>query len=186
MNSTLNWRLRMAAGHSHHVFHQGRNRNQVFQSPIEKSYFLELVQICAGKRKCTVHSYCLMSNHFHLLVTSAEEGGLSAMMRDVLGQYAIWFNRLNMRSGAVWNGPYKSLAIDSDSYILACMKYIELNPCKARIVSKPEDFKWSSYRINAMGNSSNIITMHQSYADLSSDPVERLLAYREFCVNQLD
>jgi putative transposase len=160
MDAVQNKLARMQDTHSHHVFHRGKNRERVFYSDLERAFFLELCSKYSKITNCELHAYCLMSNHFHLLVTPKVVGGLSEMMRMILSKYARWFNKLHLRSGAVWGRKFQSIAIDSDIYVLSCMKYIELNPCRAGIVDEPEEFFWSSYRANALGVSSRMIEQH--------------------------
>jgi putative transposase len=181
MNTAQSKVLRMQNSHTHHLLNRGRNRECVFFSELEKLFFLQLCEKHSKEAHCKIHAYCLMANHFHLLITPEVPGALSTMMMNVLGQYAQWFNRMHMRSGSVWGTPFKSIAIDSDNYLLSCMRYIELNPCRAGLVINPEDYVWSSYLVNAFGNESSMIHFHNSYLDLASDFEARLFKYRILC-----
>jgi putative transposase len=186
MDATENKQARMQATHTHHVFHRGRNRRRVFITYIEYSYFLELCKKYSEVTDCEIHAFCLMPNHFHLLVTPKKPGKLSEMMMMILGLYARWFNQKHMRTDAVWSRRFKSIAIDSDSYLLNCMIYIELNPCRANIVQEPGEYNWSSYCVNAIGISNPFIKPHDSYLELSAKPNFRLLKYRMLCDDYLE
>jgi putative transposase len=184
MNAALNRQLRMGTSHTHHVFHRGQNYQTVFHSQIERDFFLGLCAKYAASTKCEIHSYCLMSNHFHILLTPSKCGGLSLMMKEVLGQFARWSNQLHMKSGSVWNGSFKSLAIDSNNYLLSCMKFIELIPCRADLVNQPREYEWSSYRTNAHGSYSSFVSPHPVYRELGENLDLRMLEYQRLFVNE--
>jgi putative transposase len=96
-----------------------------------------------------------------------------------LGRYVPYVNTTYQRSGTLWEGRYKSSLIQSESYLLACMRYIELNPVRAGICPDPAHYRWSSYRANALGETNSLLTPHQLYATLALDDTRRQIAYRE-------
>src|ERR1017187_9011678 len=99
--------------------------------------------------RMTVHAYVLMTNHVHLLVTPETESSLSKTMQSIGRRYVQYFNHVYGRTGTLWEGRYKSTLIDSERYLLTCMRYIELNPVRAEMLAHPGDYPWSSYRANA-------------------------------------
>ncbi len=132
------------SGATYHLMERGVRRNTIFQDDIDYKYFLKILRKCAEKNECSIHAYCLMSNHFHLLL---ETGNIkiSDFMRDLASKYAIYYNRKYELKGHVFEGRYKSCLITTDEYFLQTSRYIHLNPVKANIVKKPSDYRWSSY-----------------------------------------
>ena len=99
-------------------------------------------------------------------------------MKVIGSRYAQYFNKAYKRTGTLWEGRHKSSLVQSDRYLLTCMRYIELNPVAARMVDKPEQYRWSSYLSNAWGES-GIVTRHDEYLKLDRDEERRLHCYRE-------
>jgi putative transposase len=108
------------------------NREPCFFGEGDYSAYLEFMAIAAQKSRCHVHAYVLMTNHVHLLVTPMQEYGVSACMQSLGKRYVQYINRTYRRTGALWEGRYKAGLIDSRAYLLTCMRYIELNPVRAR------------------------------------------------------
>ena len=119
-----------------------------------------------------------MTNHVHLLVTPLEKRGTSLMMMDLGRRYVRYFNDIHDRSGTLWEGRFRSSLIETARYCLACYRYIELNPVRAGIVSDPELYRWSSYRTNALGIPSALITPHSEWLELGASDEVRRRAYR--------
>lgn len=110
-----------------------------------------------------VYAYCLMTNHVHLILVPQTEGsGISSLMRRLSARQCRRANLLERRIGTLWSGRFKSSVIDADCYLMACLRYIELNPVRAGLVNRPEDYRWSSY-------SQRIGLCDESWID--SDPV---------------
>ena len=125
-----------------------------------------------------VHAYCLMTNHIHFLITPAQPDSISRATCVIGSRYAYYFNKTYKRTGTVWEGRHKSSLVQSDRYFLTCSRYIELNPVVAGMVCKPEQYKWSSYLVNAWGGVS-CLTPHDEYLKLGSNSEARCYAYRE-------
>ncbi len=117
-----------------------------------------------------------MTNHVHLLITPMLEFGASQMMQALGRRYVYYVNKTYRRTGTLWEGRFKSSLIDSDRYLLTCMRYIELNPIRANMVMHPGEYKWSSYHINAQGSISNMISPHPLYDELGADEESRQTA----------
>jgi putative transposase len=127
-----------------------------------------------------------MTNHVHLLVTPMSEHGVSHLMQDLGRKYVRYVNHTYRRSGTLWEGRYKSSLIDSEAYLLTCMRYIELNPLRANMVADPGEYRWSSYAANAQGQDNLLLTPHPVYKQLGVDPVSCQHAYHELFHNHMD
>jgi len=125
-----------------------------------------------------VPPYVLMTNHVHLLITPFSEASLGKTLQ-MLGRYYVqYFNYCYRRTGTLWEGRYKATLIDSESYLLTCMRYIELNPVRAGMVADPVDYPWSSYRFNAQGQADSLVMPHFEWHRLGNNDNERQAAYR--------
>jgi putative transposase len=108
------------------------------------------------------------------------------MMQALGRRYVYYINKSYHRSGTLWEGRYKCSLIDSDQYLLTCMRYIELNPVRATMVEHPGEYKWSSYHANAQNDCDGLIESHPTYLELGLDAAVRQAAYRELLKNHLD
>jgi putative transposase len=133
-------------GYPHHIVQRGHNRKAVFVEPADYEYYLGNLVEWKTHLDVAVHSYCLMTNHVHLVLAPRSDGGaISALMRQLSARQARYVNRLERRSGTLWGGRFKCSIIDSENYLLACMRYVDLNPVRAGICRHPADYHWSSY-----------------------------------------
>jgi len=128
-----------------HITARGVARWEIFLDPSDRRCFLKVLHTACDRYGGICHAYCLMGNHYHLLLESAD-GRLSSVMQHLNGSYGRWFNRRRQRCGHLFEGRFKASLIDKDSYFLEVIRYIELNPCRAKIVSHPEEWAWSSFR----------------------------------------
>lgn len=128
-------------GQPQHVIQRGNNRQIVFKAESDYQFYLEKLHAAAVKHECSIHAYVLMTNHVHLLVTPGTEDGIGKMMQ-MLGRYYVqYYNYCYRRTGTLWEGRYRATLIDSEQYLLTCMRYIELNPVRARdLVEHPADY----------------------------------------------
>lgn len=168
------------AGIPQHVIQRGNNRQACFFRESDYGYYKALLRRASIECDCTVHAYVLMTNHVHLLVTPQTAGGVSRMMQSVGRSYVGGINARYQRTGTLWEGRFKSCLVDSDEYLLACYRYIELNPVRANMTPRPEDYRWSSCRANSLGVSDPLIGSHASYDALGPNPPARRSAYRAF------
>ena len=169
-----------------HLIQRGNNRQVCFFADEDYRIYLDWLLEYAGNAGCRIHAYVLMTNHVHLLV-SAERGAAPGAMMKALGQrYVQYVNRTYRRSGTLWEGRFRSCPTQSDTYLLACQRYIELNPVRAGMVEHPADYRWSSYRVNARGEENPLIRPHELYLALGSDPPGRQAAYRELFRHELE
>jgi putative transposase len=137
----------------------------------------------AARRGVAVHAYVLMSNHVHLLLTPARRGAVATMLQDVGRKYVRIINMIHERTGTLWEGRYKSSLITDERYLLACHRYIELNPVRAGMVGDPDDFAWSSYRHYARGHTDPLLADHAAYTSLADSTSGRCEAYRRLCAD---
>jgi putative transposase len=128
----------------YHITSRGDDRKKIFVNERDHEKFLEYILLAKAKYKFRVYAYCLMSNHYHLLLETPHPN-ISKIMHYINGSYTTYYNIKRGRSGHVFQGRFKSLVVDKDSYFLELSRYIHLNPVKAKIVEKPEQYRWSSY-----------------------------------------
>lgn len=160
-----------------HVVQRGNDRQACFRQDADKLVYLSLLRSAAAKARCSIHAYCLMTNHVHLLLTPTDEQGCGMLMRELGQRYVPYFNRRYARTGTLWEGRFRSCLVDSASYVLACYRYIELNPVRAGMVSAPCAYLWSSHNANIGAACDTLITPHPEYVALAPDESERRLAY---------
>lgn len=166
-------------GFAYHVVQRGNNREACFYSENDYSLFLKLLREVLSRYEVKLHAFCLMTNHIHLLLTPCTTTGISNAIKVVCSRYAYSINKSYGRSGTVWGGRHKASPIDSERYLLQCHRYIELNPVTAKMVSSPEEYKWSSYHANAWGDDSRLISPHVEYLKLAQNKADRCVNYRE-------
>ena len=124
---------------------RGIRRGAIYEDEGDYQVFLAIMKSAQEKYGCTLHAYCLMTNHFHLLIET-DEVTVSKFMKQLASCYAIFFNRKYGYKGHLFEGRYKSCLVQDDAYFLQTSRYIHLNPAKAGMVAHPEDYQWSSYR----------------------------------------
>ena len=161
-----------------HIIQRGNNRAACFFTEQDYTFYLHLLQEQSAKHECAIHAYCLMTNHVHLLLTPEDASGPSLMMKHVGQCFTQYINRTQQRSGTLWEGRFKSCLAQSENYAMHCSRYIELNPVRASMVGHPEDYPWSSFRHNANGIATDLITPHPFYTGLGGNALERRRVYR--------
>jgi putative transposase len=172
-------RRSLLPGYPLHVLQRGHNKAPCFLSSADRGLYLGLLQEYSKRHGCAIHAYVLMTNHIHLLVSPPDIPSISRLMHDVNQVYGQHLNRTSNRCGSVWQGRPKTCLVDSKAYFLTCQRYIELNPVRAGMVTRPGDYRWSSYGTNAEGLPSAFITPHKTYLDLGLTPEERRATYRD-------
>ena len=161
----------------HHVIQTGNNEQTVFHDDDDCLAFLGWLRAAAKTWKVQIHAYVLMPNHLHLLVMPSDEDGLGQMMQWIGRYYVPYFNQKYSRSGTLWNGRYKTSLIDADAYFMLCSRYIESNPVRSGLVSRHEDYRWSSYCHHAGIRPDGLIIDHPKFWALGNTPFEREAAY---------
>ncbi|MBU2539173.1 MAG: transposase [Proteobacteria bacterium] len=165
----------------HHIVQRGHNRKTVFVSEDDYLYYCHNLTDFKKQFGCRVYAYCLMTNHVHLVVDPGEDvESIALLMKRVAGRQTRYVNRLEKRTGSLWEGRYKSSPISSKEYLLACCRYIELNPLRAGIVSTPADYKWSSYRCKAEGKTDDLVDFDGNYLAFGRNERERAILYKDY------
>ena len=137
--------LRIAlSGALYHVTSRGDGREDIYLSDGDREAWLSLLGEVCQRFNWVCHAYCQMTNHYHLVVETPE-GNLSQGMRQLNGMYAQQANRAHRRVGHVFQGRYKAILVEKDSYLLELSRYVVLNPVRAGMVTNTEDWPWSSY-----------------------------------------
>jgi len=167
-------------GALYHVTSRGNARNKVFFSDSDRLSFLETLGEVVSRHGWICHAYCLMSNHYHLLVETPSPN-LSRGMQLLNGVYTQSLNRTHKRSGHVFQGRFKAILVERDSYLLELARYIVLNPVRAKMVRSARDWPWSSYRATAgMVDPPPFLTVDWTLAQFSDERSSAITAYRRF------
>jgi putative transposase len=161
-----------------HVVQRGNNRQVCFFSDEDYTVYLDKLKHYSRKYNVAVHSYVLMTNHVHMLLTPQESDGVSRLIQSLGRHYVRYVNQTYGRTGTLWEGRYKSALIDSEKYFLTVSRYIEMNPVRADMVGQPAEYPWSSYHKNALGKPIEFITPHALYQVLGKTDKSRQQAYR--------
>jgi putative transposase len=164
-----------------HVIQRGNNRTEMFRAPLDYEVFLLSTREACLRCGLDVHAYVFMTNHVHLMVTPATPTALPRAMQAIGRRYVPYFNDQYARTGSLFEGRYRSLIVDEESYWFTCMRYVELNPVRAGLVARPEAYRWSSYRSHAMGMTDALLTDHPMYLRLGGTPDERCRSWKAIC-----
>jgi len=176
----------LISGYPHHIIQRGHNRQTVFAADDDYLYYLANLAEWKKQLGCKVYSYCLMTNHVHLIVDpGVDERHLSLLMKRVAGRQTRYINTQEQRSGTLWEGRYKSSPISSDDYLLACSRYVELNPVRAGLVAEPETYRWSSYRAKVGLVETDWLDFDPYYTGLAATARQRQALYRDFVVETI-
>jgi len=135
-------------GAVYHATSRGNEKKPVFKDDTDRLNFLNTLQHVNKRYNWICHAYCLMTNHYHLLIETPD-GNLSIGMRQVNSVYTQLFNKRHGRAGHLFQGRYKAILIQKDSHLLEVCRYVVLNPVRARMAEKPEEYRWSSYLATA-------------------------------------
>jgi len=165
------------AGFPHHVIQRGNDRRAIFVDEADRERYLATLREIAAPVGLAVHAYVLMPNHVHLLVTPQAAGDVGRVVQALGRRYVRWFNDRHARTGALFEGRYRSTVVEAERYLLACMRYIELNPVRAGLASQPAEFRWSSHRHHIGRAVDPLITDHPVYWGLGNTPFERQASY---------
>ena len=168
-------------GQPQHVIQRGNNRQNVFAFDADYQFFRDALVEAADTHGLTIHAYVWMTNHIHLLATPERVESISKVFQSVGRRYVQYFNHTYKRSGTLWEGRYRATVVDTETYLLTLMRYIELNPVRAGMVAHPRDYPWSSYAANALnetGPNSDFVKPHELYRRLARNTEDRSAAYR--------
>ncbi len=165
---------------AYHVFSRGHNRETVFADADDDRFFLGLLDRYRQRTGFRLYHYCLMTNHFHLLLQVEAPRQLSALLAGLLRAYVHYFNRRYRFVGHLWQGRFKSPAVQVEEYLLSCGRYIERNPVEAGLVGQPWDYPWSSARAYALGATDVLLAPNPWYEELAATPRQRQELWRQF------
>jgi len=155
------------AGIAQLITQRGNNNQAVFFSEQDYLYYLSILNEAAIKEDCQIHAFVLMSNYIHILATPTAPDGINQLMKIVGQRYVAYINRMEKRTGTLWDGRYKASLVESGHYLLNCMQYIETAPVRSSIAKIPKTYRWSSYLFNAEGYDTGVkIVPHDSYTAL--------------------
>jgi putative transposase len=169
-----------------HAIQRGNNRNVIFASDSDMAAYVHWLQEGAAKFDVAIHGWVLMTNHVHLLLTPGSDHAVSKLFQYLGRLYVRYFNFAYARSGTLFEGRFKSSLVQQDRYFLSCLRYIELNPVRAGMVTDPSHYRWSSYRVHAHGLKVPMWTAHETYLSLDRQAAQRQARYRALINEALD
>ena len=169
-----------------HIVQRGNNRLPCFLDDVDRACYRHLLHHSLRAIGCQLHAYVLMDNHVHLLATPLEVGAVGRLMQMLGRRYVAEFNARHRRTGTLWEGRYKSCLVDSDDYLLRCVRYIDLNPVRARMTDDPTTFPWSSCAALCSLREDPLLTLHATQRAMGSTDTERGAAYRELLAEALN
>lgn len=172
------------SGAWYHIMNRGKNGESIFLEEADRITFIDLLKETASMWNMKIVAYCLMSNHYHLLIQTPD-ANISRCMRHINGLYTQYFNRAYKKDGPLFRGRYKAIIVDADSYLLQLLRYIHKNPLRAGVVKEIKKFFWSSHNAYL----SNKIQYNWIYKDfilsmLEKDKTKRQKAYRHFMLEE--
>ena len=162
----------------YHVINRGNNRRNVFHQPGDFQAFLKAIVDLKQRKPFALYGYCLLNNHFHLLV-QPKGTSISRIMQSLLVSHTQRYHKHYRSGGHVWQGRFKSPVIQNDEHLLAVLRYIEANPLRAKIVARAEKYPWSSYDVHGMGAASELVDRLITYEELSPYPKVRQRRWAE-------
>ena len=171
----------LVSNYPHHVVQRGHNRKAVFVADADYQYYLD--NLCEWKKKLNIklYAWCLMTNHVHLIVEPGDRSmDLSELMKRLAGRQTAYVNKLEKRTGSLWEGRYKASPIQRDEYLLACCRYVEMNPVRASMVAGPRQYKWSSYQERMGLVKARMLDYDATFIGLADENNRRLNMYKSF------
>ena len=169
-----------------HIVQRGHNRQACFFGDDDYSNYLYWLGKALDDTGCALHAYVLMTNHVHLLLTPSKATAVPRLLISLGRRYVQYINRSYRRTGTLWDSRYKSSAVQAGAYLLACQRYVELNPVRAGMVNDPANYRWSSYRANGLGQADPLVNPHLLYTSLAPNDQHRQAAYRALFDTELD
>ena len=169
-----------------HIVQRGNNRLPCFLDDADRARYRQLLREALFATGCQLHAYVLMDNHVHLLATPPEAGDIARLMQKLGRQYVGQFNARHRRTGTLWEGRYKACLVDSADYLLRCVRYIDLNPVRARMTDDPVAFAWSGCAALCGLREDPLMTLHPTQRALGRTEAERGSAYRDLLSEALN
>lgn len=169
----------VAPHYPHHVTQRGNNLADVFFDDEDKAAYLSILKNYREKLDIEIWAYCLMTNHVHLLTVPADEKSLSRCIGRTNLVYTQHVNRKYKRSGRLWQNRFFSTVVDSETYLWAVARYIENNPVKSALVTRPEDYPWSSCRAHVCGRDDGLIVEERLFDEYDRESYKRFLTQQD-------
>jgi putative transposase len=169
-----------------HITLRGNDRQDIFRCDGDRTRFLEYLADAARRNGLAVHAYVLMTNHVHLLATGHDSRSAPRTIQSVGRRYVAYFNGRYGRTGTLWEGRYRSTLVETDRYLFACHRYIDMNPVRAGLAAHPAAYRWSSHRFYAVGCKDELPTPHSLLRDMAATETERRKAYMRLFDRPLD
>ena len=169
-----------------HIVQRGHNREPCFFAEDDYSSYLHWLGEALGDAECALHAYVLMTNHVHLLLTPKRAAAVPGLIISLGRRYVQYVNRSYRRTGTLWDSRYKSSSVQAETYLLACQRYIELNPVRAAMVEDPAHYRWTSNRDYGLGQPDARVRPHALYQALGRNDKQRQTNYRRLFRGQPD
>ncbi|MEO8384984.1 MAG: transposase [Betaproteobacteria bacterium] len=169
-----------------HIVQRGNNRAACFFAEEDYHFYLHWLGIYAKQYGRSIHAYVLMTNHVHLLLKPSKPHAPAKLMQSLGRRYVQYINKVYHRSGTLWEGRYKASLVHAEEYLLACHRYIEMNPVRANMIAHPREYAWSSYAANVDGKSDLLLTCHDLVEWLGATVTQRQQAYAALFRTELD
>ena len=173
------------AGYLVHLIQRGNNRQAIFTCDADLAAYTNWLAQGAERFSVAIHGWVFMTNHVHLLATPGHAESLSHLMQFLGRLYVRHFNYKYTRTGTLFEGRFRTSVVQEDRYLLACLRYIELNPVRAGMVSNPGDYRWSSFRAHAFGRPVRLWSPHDLYLELGRNTTQRQHAWRSLISESL-
>jgi putative transposase len=164
-----------------HVYPRGINRCAIARDDGDHEHVLSAIIRASRRYGVEINAFALMTTHYHLIATPTAEHSLARAMKAIGVSHTRYFNRKYGRIGTIWNERYGATLLDDQRYWYNCLRYVDLNPFRAGVVAAPEDWRWSSYRFHAFGETCGWLTPHPLYIQLGATAKARQEAYRAMC-----
>lgn len=165
-------------GVAQHIVQRGNNRLPCFLDDVDRFRYRHLLREALLASGCRLHAYVLMDNHVHLLATPPEPGAIARLMQKLGRQYVAQFNTRHQRTGTLWEGRYKACLVDDGAHLMRCVRYIDLNPVRARLTDDPTRYPWSSCAALCGKRQDPLLTLHATQRALGPTAKDRADAYR--------
>ena len=169
-----------------HLVVRGNDHQSIFHGDGDRVFFHRCLVEARRRYGLAVHAYVFMTNHVHLLATPSVAGATSRTLQSVGRRYVAYFNKMYQRTGTLWEGRFRSSPVASDHHLLACYRYIEMNPVRARMTAIPEQHIWSSHRCNLGLAADDLVEPHSLFLGISTSDAKRVARYRSLCAEALD
>lgn len=162
----------------YHVINRGNNRQRVFCKPADFQAFLEALAELKERKPFKLYGYCLLDNHFHLLIRPTGDS-ISRIMQSLLVSHTQRYHKHHRSGGHVWQGRFKSPVVQDDEHALTVLRCIEANPLRAKIVARSDDYRWSSYPVHGLGVANDLVDRLVTYEAISPSPAVRQRRWAE-------